>query len=214
MLQGKKILITAGPTYERIDPVRFIGNYLTGKMGFALAQVCADAGAVVLLVAGPVQQFIEHPHVKRIDVESAQQMYDVVMENFPTCDGAILCAAVADFTPIVVANQKLKREKDNLVIELKPTQDIASAVGKLKTEKQFLVGFALETNDEEAHALDKMRRKNLDFIVLNSLNDAQACFGYDTNKITILKASGDKKMFELKSKLDVAKDIINELANY
>ena len=214
MLQGKKILITAGPTYERIDPVRFIGNYSTGKMGFALAQVCADAGAEVLLVAGPVQQFIEHPHVKRIDVESAQQMYDVVMEHFPTCDGAILCAAVADFTPIVVANQKLKREKDNLVIELKPTQDIAAAVGKLKTEKQFLVGFALETNDEEAHALDKMRRKNLDFIVLNSLNDAQACFGYDTNKITILKASGDKKIFELKSKVDVAKDIINELANY
>ncbi len=214
MLQGKKILITAGPTYERIDPVRFIGNYSTGKMGFALAQVCADAGAEVLLVAGPVQQFIEHPHVKRIDVESAQQMYDVVMEHFPTCDGAVLCAAVADFTPIVVANQKLKREKDNLVIELKPTQDIAAAVGKLKTEKQFLVGFALETNDEEAHALDKMRRKNLDFIVLNSLNDAQACFGYDTNKITILKASGDKKIFELKSKVDVAKDIINELANY
>ena len=214
MLQGKKILITAGPTYERIDPVRFIGNYSTGKMGFALAQVCADAGVEVLLVAGPVQQFIEHPHVKRIDVESAQQMYDVVMEHFPTCDGAVLCAAVADFTPIVVANQKLKREKDNLVIELKPTQDIAAAVGKLKTEKQFLVGFALETNDEEAHALDKMRRKNLDFIVLNSLNDAQACFGYDTNKITILKASGDKKMIELKSKLDVAKDIINELANY
>ena len=214
MLQGKKILITAGPTYERIDPVRFIGNYSTGKMGFALAQVCADAGAEVLLVAGPVQQFIEHPRVKRIDVESALQMYDVVMEHFPMCDGAILCAAVADFTPIVVANQKMKREKDNLVIELKPTQDIAAAVGKLKTEKQFLVGFALETNDEEAHALDKMRRKNLDFIVLNSLNDAQACFGYDTNKITILKASGDKKIFELKSKLDVAKDIINELANY
>ena len=214
MLQGKKILITAGPTYERIDPVRFIGNYSTGKMGFALAQVCADAGAEVLLVAGPVQQFIEHPRVKRIDVESAQQMYDVVMKLFPMCDGAILCAAVADFTPIVVANQKLKREKDNLVIELKPTQDIASAVGKLKTEKQFLVGFALETNDEEAHALEKMCRKNLDFIVLNSLNDAQACFGYDTNKITILKASGDKKIFELKSKVDVAKDIINELANY
>ncbi len=214
MLQGKKILITAGPTYERIDPVRFIGNYSTGKMGFALAQVCADAGAEVLLVAGPVQQFIEHHRVKRIDVEAAQQMFEVVMEHFPTCDGAILCAAVADFTPIVVANQKLKREKDNLVIELKPTQDIASAVGKLKSEKQFLVGFALETNDEEAHALDKMRRKNLDFIVLNSLNDAQACFGYDTNKITILKASGDKKIFELKSKLDVAKDIINELANY
>ncbi len=214
MLQGKKILITAGPTYERIDPVRFIGNYSTGKMGFALAQVCAEAGAEVLLVAGPVQQIIEHPRVKRIDVESAQQMYDVVMEHFPMFDGAILCAAVADFTPIVVSNQKLKRKKDNLVIELKPTQDIAAAVGKIKKAQQFLVGFALETNDEEAHALDKMRRKNLDFIVLNSLNDAQACFGYDTNKITILKASGNKKKFELKSKLEVAKDIINELANY
>lgn len=214
MLQGKKILITAGPTYERIDPVRFIGNYSTGKMGFALAQVCAEAGAEVLLVAGPVQQIIEHPRVKRIDVESAQQMYDVVMEHFPMFDGAILCAAVADFTPIVVSNQKLKRKKDNLVIELKPTQDIAAAVGKIKKAQQFLVGFALETNDEEAHALDKMRRKNLDFIVLNSLNDAQACFGYDTNKITILKASCNKKKFELKSKLEVAKDIINELANY
>jgi len=214
MLQGKKILITAGPTYERIDPVRFIGNYSTGKMGFALAQVCAEAGAEVLLVAGPVQQIIEHPRVKRIDVESAQQMYDVVMEHFPMFDGAILCAAVADFTPIVVSNQKLKRKKDNLVIELKPAQDIAAAVGKIKKAQQFLVGFALETNDEEAHALDKMRRKNLDFIVLNSLNDAQACFGYDTNKITILKASGNKKKFELKSKLEVAKDIINELANY
>ena len=211
MLQGKKIIITAGPTYERIDPVRFIGNYSTGKMGFALAQVCADAGAEVVLVAGPVQQFMEHPRVTRIDVESAQQMYDVVMSQFPSCDGAILCAAVADFTPIRVATQKLKRETDNLVITLKPTQDIASAVGKMKTEQQFLVGFALETNDEEVHALNKLRRKNFDFIVLNSLNDAQACFGYDTNKITILKASGEKKIFELKSKLDVAKDIVNEL---
>jgi len=211
MLQGKKIIITAGPTYERIDPVRFIGNYSTGKMGFALAQVCADAGAEVVLVAGPVQQFMEHPRVTRIDVESAQQMYDVVMSQFPSCDGAILCAAVADFTPIRVATQKLKRETDNLVITLKPTQDIASTVGKMKTEQQFLVGFALETNDEEVHALNKLRRKNFDFIVLNSLNDAQACFGYDTNKITILKASGEKKIFELKSKLDVAKDIVNEL---
>jgi len=211
MLQGKKIIITAGPTYERIDPVRFIGNYSTGKMGFALAQVCADAGAEVVLVAGPVQQFMEHPRVTRIDVESAQQMYDVVMSQFPSCDGAILCAAVADFTPIRVVTQKLKRETDNLVITLKPTQDIASAVGKMKTEQQFLVGFALETNDEEVHALNKLRRKNFDFIVLNSLNDAQACFGYDTNKITILKASGEKKIFELKSKLDVAKDIVNEL---
>lgn len=211
MLLGKKIIITAGPTYERIDPVRFIGNYSSGKMGFALAQVCAEAGAEVVLVAGPVQQFIEHPHVKRIDVESAQQMYEVVLAHFHTCDGAILCAAVADFTPVQVADKKLKRGKERLMIELKPTKDIALEVGRLKTENQFLVGFALETNNEEQHALDKMRRKNFDFIVLNSLNDEEACFGYDTNKITILKATGEKAEFGLKSKFEVAKDIVNEL---
>lgn len=211
MLQGKKIIITAGPTYERIDPVRFIGNYSTGKMGFALAHVCAEAGAKVLLVAGPVQQFMEHPNVTRIDVESAQQMYEVVLTHFHESDGAILCAAVADFTPVQIANQKLKRYKEHLIIELKPTKDIALEVGKLKTKNQFLVGFALETNDEEQHALDKLRRKNLDFIVLNSLNDADACFGFDTNKITILKATGEKIQFGLKSKLEVAEDIVNEL---
>lgn len=206
-----KILITAGPTYERIDPVRFIGNYSTGKMGFALAEACAECGHDVLLIAGPVRLSIDNPKVKRIDVESAQQMYDAVMNNWPDMDGAILCAAVADFTPLSVADHKIKREKDNLVVELKPTKDIAAAVGAEKKDGQFLVGFALETNDEESHALDKMRRKNFDFIVLNSLNDKNACFGYDTNKVTILKRDGEKIVYDLKSKIEVARDIVNQI---
>ncbi len=211
MLYGKRILITAGPTYERIDPVRFIGNYSSGKMGFALARACADAGAEVLLISGPVQQQIDHRHVKRIDVESAQEMYEAAVAHFAQCDGAILCAAVADFTPVVVANEKIKRTGENLVVELRPTRDIAAALGSRKRAEQFLVGFALETHDEEAHALEKMRRKNFDFIVLNSLADAEAGFGYDTNKITILKASGEKMPFALKPKTEVAADIVAEL---
>ena len=210
----KKILITAGPTYERIDPVRFIGNYSTGKMGFALAEVCAEVGYDVTLVAGPVQiQLADEwrDKIHRIDVESAGQMYEQVMKYYPEMDGAILCAAVADFTPVVVADKKIKREGDNMIIELKPTQDIAASVGKIKRDDQFLVGFALETNDEEAHALGKMRRKNFDFIVLNSLNDKNACFGYDTNKIMILKNTGEKMMFDLKPKKEVARDIVREL---
>lgn len=206
-----RILITAGPTYERIDPVRFIGNYSTGKMGFALADACANGGNEVILVAGPVQIKTTNPNIKRIDVESAQEMYDVVMSHFPLVDGAILCAAVADFTPIQVANQKIKREGDNLVVEFKPTKDIAKAVGAIKNSNQFLVGFALETNDEESHALEKMKRKNFDFIVLNSLNDKDACFGYDTNKVTILKSSGEKLFYSLKSKKEVAEDIYSEI---
>ncbi len=211
MLQGKRILITAGPTYERIDPVRFIGNFSTGKMGFALADACADCGAEVVLIAGPVQLKTENPNIKRIDVESAEQMYLAANEHFATCNGAILCAAVADFTPVIVSDTKLKREKDNLVITLKPTRDIAAALGQQKTAQQFLVGFALETHDEEQHALEKMRRKNFDFIVLNSLNDEKACFGYDTNKITILATSGERMAFPLKSKQEVARDIINQI---
>lgn len=203
-----KILITAGPTYERIDPVRFVGNYSTGKMGFALAQVCAEAGHSVVLVVGPVQLTINHENITRIDVESAQEMYKAVMANIDVADGAILCAAVADFTPLKVADKKIKREGDNMIIELKPTRDIAASVGKIKRDNQFLIGFALETNDEEAHALDKMRRKNFDFIVLNSLNDKDACFGYDTNKITILKSNGEKLLYDLKSKYEVAQDIV------
>lgn len=206
-----KLLITAGPTYERIDPVRFIGNYSSGKMGFALAEAAVEAGYEVILIAGPVSLTTQHSAIQRIDVESAQQMYDAVMQHFESCDIAILCAAVADFTPIVVADQKIKREKDHMLIELKPTQDIAASVGRLKKSHQFLVGFALETNDEEKHALGKMQRKNLDFIVLNSLQDENACFGYDTNKVTILDIHGNKTSLPLMSKQKVAQEIIHKL---
>lgn len=212
-LLGKKILITAGPTYEKIDPVRFVGNYSSGKMGFALAETLADSGAEVCLVTGPVQLTTKHPLIERIDVESASEMYDAVMERFYACDGAILCAAVADFTPTETALSKLKRERENLTITLQPTKDIAAAVGQMKSESQFLVGFALETDNEEVNAKSKMERKNFDFIVLNSLNDNQAGFGFDTNKITILFRSGLKKQFELKSKKSVAKDIVNEITS-
>ena len=210
-LLGKKILITAGPTYEKIDPVRFVGNYSTGKMGFALAEVCALQGADVCLIAGPVQLKTKHRNIERIDVESAEDMYVAVMNRFYGMDGAILCAAVADFTPIDAAQIKLKREKENILLELKPTQDIAAAVGEMKTESQFLIGFALETNNEEANAIRKMERKNFDFIVLNSLQDDQAGFSYDTNKICIIHRSGDKKEFDLKNKNAVAEDIVSEI---
>jgi len=210
-LLGKKILITAGPTYEKIDPVRFVGNYSTGKMGFALAEACARQGAEVCLISGPVQLQATHPNIDRIDVESAAQMFDEVSNRFYGMDGAILCAAVADFTPIEVADAKLKREKADLILELKPTQDIAAFVGGMKTESQFVVGFALETNNEEVNALSKLERKNLDFIVLNSLKDDNAGFGYDTNKITILDRSGSKKQFDLKDKNAVAEDIVAEI---
>ena len=185
-MAGKKILITAGPTYEKIDPVRFIGNYSSGKMGYALAEECAARGAEVTLVSGPVNLSVNHPNINRIDVESAEQMYNACMSHYPTSDAGILCAAVADFTPECVADKKIKREKDDLTLNLKPTHDIAAALGKIKTDSQRLVGFALETNDETAHAQDKLKRKNFDFIVLNSLNDKGAGFRCDTNKITII----------------------------
>lgn len=208
---GKKVLITAGPTYEKIDPVRFVGNYSTGKMGFALADACAKQGAEVTLITGPVNLSAKHRNIKRVSVESAEDMYKAVMSRFETMDGAILCAAVADFTPIEPAETKLKREKENLTLELKPTQDIAAAVGLVKRHEQFLVGFALETNDEEANAKAKMERKNFDFIVLNSLQDPNSGFGFDTNKISIIHRSGLQKQYELKSKLAVADDIVNEI---
>jgi phosphopantothenoylcysteine decarboxylase/phosphopantothenate--cysteine ligase len=211
-LLGKKILITAGPTFEKLDPVRFIGNYSTGKMGFALAEVFAKQGALVTLVTGPVQLKVIHPAIERIDVESANDMYHAVMDRFKEMDGAVLCAAVADFTPSQVANQKLKREKENLVLELTPTQDIAASVGGIKQPNQFLVGFALETTDEVSNAIKKVNSKNLDFIVLNSLQDPQAGFGYDTNKITVLHRSGSINEYELKDKVAVAFDIAAELS--
>lgn len=212
-LAGKNILITAGPTYEKIDPVRFVGNYSSGKMGFALAEVCASLGASVCLVTGPVHLSTVHPTIERINVESASEMYEEVLDRYYSMDGAILCAAVADFTPLEKATSKLKRKDEQLIIELKPTRDIAAALGEMKMESQFLVGFALETDNEENNALSKMERKNLDFIVLNSLNDDQAGFGYDTNKISILFRNGDKKSFDLKSKNNVAEDIVNEIVS-
>lgn len=210
-LKGKKILITAGPTYEKIDPVRFIGNYSSGKMGYALAENCAERGAEVTLISGPVNLQTQHPAIRRIDVESAEEMYRASMELYPDCDAGILCAAVADFTPETVASHKIKREKDDLTIKLKPTHDIAAALGQAKHSHQRLIGFALETNDELAHAQEKRKRKNFDFIVLNSLNDKGAGFRCDTNKITIVDETGCTP-YPLKDKKEVAKDIIDKLA--
>lgn len=209
-LQGKKVMITAGPTYEKIDPVRFIGNYSSGKMGYALAEACAERGAKVTLVSGPVNREVIHPNIKRINVESAAEMYQAAIENYEDADAGILCAAVADFTPEVTAEQKIKREKDDLILRLKPTQDIAAALGKQKRPEQRLVGFALETNDEVSHAQDKLKRKNFDFIVLNSLNDKGAGFRCDTNKIAIIDRDGITA-YPLKPKTEVATDIIDKL---
>ena len=213
-LTGRHILITAGPTHEKIDAVRFIGNYSSGKMGYALAEVCARLGAEVTLVSGPVNLCCTHPSVRTIHVTTAKEMYAATTEEFPKTDAAILCAAVADFTPKTVADTKIKREKTgHLVIELTATQDIAAQLGKMKRTNQRIVGFALETDNEEVHALDKLKRKNLDFIVLNSLRDAGAGFSHDTNKITILAADGTSERFPLKSKQDVAADIVARLCH-
>ena len=209
-LSKKKILITAGPTFEQIDPVRFIGNNSTGKMGFALAEERAARGADVTLIAGPVNLKTVHSGINRIDVRSAQQMYEAAMEHFPGSDAAILCAAVADYTPAVVADNKIKR-KGEMTLTLKPTQDIAAALGAIKRPDQRMVGFALETNNEFSNAQDKLERKNLDFIVLNSLRDEGAGFGYDTNKVTLIDRK-ESQPLPLQSKKDVAKAIINKLA--
>lgn len=209
-LSGKRILITAGPTYEKIDPVRFIGNYSSGKMGFALAAECARRGADVTLVAGPVS--LPTPAgVSRIDVESCQEMYEASTQAFPRMDAAILCAAVADFRPETAAEQKIKREKDDLVLRLQPTHDIAQQLGQLKTDRQVLVGFALETNDEELNAKKKLAKKNLDFIVLNSTRNEGTTFRSDDNQISIISATGQKD-FPKKPKTEVARDIVDHLA--
>ena len=209
-LKGKRVLITAGPTYEKIDPVRFIGNYSSGKMGFALAEEGARRGAEVELVSGPVSLQIHHPSVHRTNVESAQEMFHAATERFTQADIAILCAAVADFTPTQVAGTKIKREGEELVLHLSPTHDIAQCLGKMKRDGQIMIGFALETNDEEAHAKDKLKRKNLDFIVMNSLQDKGAGFRHDTNKVTIIDAQG-KTEYPLKDKKEVAEDIVNRI---
>ena len=211
-LAGKTIMITTGPTYEKIDPVRFIGNYSSGKMGYALAEACASRGAEVVLVSGPVTLQTVHPNIHRIDVESAAEMHRAAADAFKDADAGILCAAVADFTPEQVADQKIKREKDDLVLRLKPTCDIAASLGKEKRPDQLLVGFALETCDEVSHAQDKLARKNFDFIVLNSLNDKGAGFRCDTNKITIIDRT-EAISYPLKRKQEVAEDIVDKLSS-
>lgn len=209
-----RILITAGPTYERIDPVRFVGNYSTGKMGFALAESCARQGFDVELVAGPVQLHTQHSRIRRTDVESAEQMHEAATRLFPTCQAAILCAAVADFTPMKVAESKIKRENTGTwLLDLTPTRDIARDLSTMKTQAQRLVGFALETNNEQENALDKLRRKGLDCIVLNSLRDEGAGFGHDTNKVTILDADGTQLSLPLATKQEVADEIIRHLCD-
>ena len=212
---GKKVLITAGPTYEKIDPVRFIGNYSSGKMGFALAEECARRGAEVILVAGPVNVHCSMSNVQRIDVESCQEMYDAATQAFPQCDAAILCAAVADYRPEQVAEQKIKREDpqaSTLDLHLVANPDIAAQLGRMKRKGQLLVGFALETNDEQANAHKKLEKKNLDFIVLNSLKNEGTCFRSDENQISIINRNGQLD-FEKKPKQQVAVDIIDYLAN-
>ena len=209
----RRVLITAGPTYEKIDPVRFIGNYSSGKMGYALAEECAKRGWEVELVSGPTKLEVKHPNIRRTDVESAKQMYESATSLFPSCDAAIMCAAVADFTVASVAGEKIKRGESGLELNLVPTQDIAAALGAQKRADQRLVGFALETANELAHAQEKLCRKKLDFIVLNSLNDAGAGFQHDTNKVTIIPAEGAPVPFALKSKTEVAKDIIDYLCS-
>jgi phosphopantothenoylcysteine decarboxylase/phosphopantothenate--cysteine ligase len=208
-LIDKKILITAGPTYEKIDPVRFIGNYSSGKMGFALAEECARRGAKVVLVAGPVSLTCSDG-IQRVNVESCEEMYEAAVGVFPDCDAAILCAAVADFRPEAIAEEKIKRVGDDLVLKLKPTQDIAATIGRMKEKSQRIVAFALETNEEENNAQRKLEKKNADFIVLNSTRIPGTTFQADDNQITIINKEG-KKRYAKKPKTEVARDIIDEL---
>ena len=210
-LKDKKILITAGPTYEKIDPVRFIGNYSSGKMGFALAEECSRRGAKVVLVAGPVSLTCSD-RIQRVDVESCKEMYEAAVGDFPNCDAAILCAAVADFRPETIAEQKIKRVGDDLLLKLKPTQDIAATIGSMKGEGQRIVAFALETNEEESNAQRKLEKKNADFIVLNSTRIPGTTFQADDNQITIINKEG-KKSYAKKPKTEVARDIIDELVS-
>jgi phosphopantothenoylcysteine decarboxylase/phosphopantothenate--cysteine ligase len=203
--------VTAGPTHEKIDPVRFIGNYSSGKMGFAIAEELAARGAQVFLVAGPVALKTSSKNIQRINITSAAQMNEQCLNIFPTVDGAVMCAAVADYAPVVMAEEKLKRADGNLTLELKPNPDIAAGLGKMKTKNQILIGFALETNNEIDHARLKLIKKNLNFIVLNSLNDPGAGFQTDTNKITIIDRHNNSFNFELKAKINVAADIVDRM---
>jgi phosphopantothenoylcysteine decarboxylase/phosphopantothenate--cysteine ligase len=209
-LRGKKVLLTAGPTYEAIDPVRFIGNHSSGKMGYALATVAASLGAEVVLVSGPVSLLIEDPMVKVVSVQSAQQMYDAVHEFYGDCDIAILSAAVADYRPKEVASEKIKKKEGVLTLQLEKTKDILDSLGRIK-QNQFLVGFALETENELENAKTKLKKKNLDLIVLNSLRDKGAGFGKDTNKVTLITKDNKVIPFQVKTKKEVAKDILTHI---
>ena len=211
-LAGKRIMVTAGPTYEKIDPVRFIGNYSSGKMGYAIAEECASRGAEVVIVSGPVNVKTTNKLISVVDVESAQEMYDAAVQEFKNCDAAIMCAAVADYCVENQSTHKIKREHDELpVIKLKKNPDIAATLGSMKSGKQVLAGFALETDNEEANAVEKLRRKNLDFIVLNSLNEPGAGFKTDTNRVTIIDNAGLSREYALKAKRLVACDIVDVL---
>lgn len=211
--EGKTILITAGPTYEPIDAVRFIGNYSSGKMGFAIAEALAAQGAKIILVSGPVSVKPIDPSITLVPVQTATQMLSACLDAFPLTDGAILAAAVADYRPKSPVSHKIKRTEQDLTVELKANPDIAASLGKIKKESQFLAGFALETENGIAHATEKLIRKNFDFIVLNSLEDAGSGFNSETNKITIIDKDNKITSFELKPKVDVAVDIIHFLAN-
>lgn len=210
-LQGKKVLVTAGPTHEAIDPVRFIGNNSSGKMGFAIAEALANEGALVQLVTGPTQQHTLHPAVNVKAVTSAEEMFNTCNDLFATSDITVLSAAVADYRPVVRAEHKIKKKDETLTLELTKTHDIAAALGKRKSNGQVIVGFALETEHEQTNALKKLESKNFDLIVLNSLNDAGAGFGHDTNKVTIIDGQHAAKTFQLKSKTEVAKDIVEAI---
>jgi phosphopantothenoylcysteine decarboxylase/phosphopantothenate--cysteine ligase len=209
-LKGKKVLITAGPTYEPIDPVRFIGNHSSGKMGFAIAEALASQGADVDLITGPTQQHTQHHRIRVKEVSTAKEMFDACTALFPASDIAVLSAAVADYRPVETAPQKIKKKTENLTITLTKTDDIAEALGKRKSNGQIIVGFALETEEEEANARKKLAAKNFDLIVLNSLNDAGAGFGHDTNKVTIIDGRASRA-FDLKSKKEVAHDIVEAI---
>ncbi len=210
-LSGKSFLVTAGPTYEKIDPVRFIGNYSTGKMGYAIANAIANMGGNVKLVSGPTALSVNHPNIERIDVQSAKEMFDESIKVFKNVTAAVMTAAVADFTPKNFETSKVKRGKEDYSLLLSPTMDIAASLGKSKKQGQILVGFALETNNEEEYAEKKLKEKNLDFIVLNSLNDKGAGFGYDTNKISIIDKNNNTKNYKLKTKAEAAIDIVEKI---
>jgi len=209
-LAGKQVLVTAGPTYEAIDPVRFIGNHSSGKMGFAIADELAKQGAVVTLITGPTSQVSQYA-INRVDVTSAAEMLEACLVKFETADACIMSAAVADYTPVTVAEQKIKKQEESFCIDLKKTTDILKVLGERKRSNQLLIGFALETQNEEQNAIDKLRKKNLDLIILNSLNDSGAGFKLDTNKITMIDRNLEKTTFDTKSKAEVATDICHKI---